>query len=489
MATADKLNKLLETKAAIKQAIINKGVEVGDSEPFANYPNKIAAIEGSNNSGSGGEEGLSGSYVIARFENCEEGDNFIKKATELDVSNLDISNMRNMNYMFSDYNNLKSLDLSSWDISNVENMGGMFNYCRSLETLDLSNFDMTNANDTWRMFAGCNNLHTLRLDNCSAKTIKKIVSSDNFPTGYVFDEPRKMFVTASEVGTFRIPDGWQCIDKNTGEVIEVEIGDPYIIATFNTTESVEVMDGLFSENWLTSYDEGVTWEENSNETRGNEVVYLKPRDNNEIWLERCFSGRRELTSTEFFNFAYYGLKDNISNIFNGCRRLTTINGIGNWDTSNVREMQEMFNSCNSLESLDLSNWDTSNVEDMNHMFAICNSLETLDLSHFDTSNVRNMERMFERCNKLKELDLSNFDTSNVENMDCMFERCDNLETLKLDNCSYDTIARIINDTDLPTGLVGDVIERKMYVNPNNIEDLTPPDGWIFIDCETNEVIR
>ena len=43
--TTSKLSKLLETKAAIKQAIIDKGVEVGDDTVFSDYPTKIAAIE------------------------------------------------------------------------------------------------------------------------------------------------------------------------------------------------------------------------------------------------------------------------------------------------------------------------------------------------------------------------------------------------------------------------------------------------------------
>lgn len=42
---ADKLNLLLNTKAAIKNAIIGKGQAVADSDPFASYPAKIAAIQ------------------------------------------------------------------------------------------------------------------------------------------------------------------------------------------------------------------------------------------------------------------------------------------------------------------------------------------------------------------------------------------------------------------------------------------------------------
>lgn len=46
--TVDKLNKLLETKQAIKTAIINKGVEVSESDTFRSYADKI------NNISSGG---------------------------------------------------------------------------------------------------------------------------------------------------------------------------------------------------------------------------------------------------------------------------------------------------------------------------------------------------------------------------------------------------------------------------------------------------
>lgn len=50
----DKLNKLAETKSAIKTAIVNKGVAVSDSDTFASYADKIASI-----SGSGGTYGFS----------------------------------------------------------------------------------------------------------------------------------------------------------------------------------------------------------------------------------------------------------------------------------------------------------------------------------------------------------------------------------------------------------------------------------------------
>ena len=50
--TAEKLTYLNETKTAIKNAIIAKGVSVTDNDSFRSYANKIASIEGG---GGGGE--------------------------------------------------------------------------------------------------------------------------------------------------------------------------------------------------------------------------------------------------------------------------------------------------------------------------------------------------------------------------------------------------------------------------------------------------
>ena len=44
MTTADRLNQLIATKAAIRDAIVGKGQTVADADTFASYADKIAAI-------------------------------------------------------------------------------------------------------------------------------------------------------------------------------------------------------------------------------------------------------------------------------------------------------------------------------------------------------------------------------------------------------------------------------------------------------------
>ena len=46
MTIADKLRKVLSTKNALKQALIDKGIEVSDTDDFASYVGKIEGITG-----------------------------------------------------------------------------------------------------------------------------------------------------------------------------------------------------------------------------------------------------------------------------------------------------------------------------------------------------------------------------------------------------------------------------------------------------------
>ena len=46
--------------------------------------------------------------------------------------------------MFEHAESLTTLDLSNWEVSNVKNMGHMFEYCTNLKILDLGNWNTKN---------------------------------------------------------------------------------------------------------------------------------------------------------------------------------------------------------------------------------------------------------------------------------------------------------------------------------------------------------
>ncbi|MBO4800778.1 MAG: BspA family leucine-rich repeat surface protein [Bacteroidaceae bacterium] len=128
--------------------------------------------------------------------------------------------------------------------------------------------------------------------------------------------------------------------------------------------------------------------------------------------------------------------------FYGMTNLTTIDGIHYLNTSNVTNMRDMFSSCSSLTSLDVSGFNTQNVTDMYGMFYNCSSLKSLDLSHFDTSNVLNMQSMFNNCTSLTSLDLSSFDTHNVTNMFAMFSICWSLSSLDISSFNTQSVTNM-----------------------------------------------
>ena len=123
-------------------------------------------------------------------------------------------------------------------------------------------------------------------------------------------------------------------------------------------------------------------------------------------------------------------------LFSHLRKLKTIQGLENLDTSQVTDMSWMFDDCWGLTNLDLSHFNTSQVADMSDMFSNCSSLINLDLSNFDTSQVTDMSWMFYGCENLTNLDISQFDTSQVINMAGMFSYCQSLKSL--DVSSWDT---------------------------------------------------
>ena len=123
----------------------------------------------------------------------------------------------------------------------------------------------------------------------------------------------------------------------------------------------------------------------------------------------------------------------LSGFFVGCETLETISGLEYLNTANVEIMDNMFNGCSALTSLDLTNFNTANVEFMDNMFEGCSALESLNLTNFNTENVTNMSCMFMGCSGLESLNLTNFNTENVTDMSWMFYGCSALKSLDLTN--------------------------------------------------------
>ena len=164
---------------------------------------------------------------------------------------------------------------------------------------------------------------------------------------------------------------------------------------------------------------------------------------NVISMNQMFGSCSSLTSLDVSKFDTSQVT-NMLDMFSGCRCLTSLD-VSKFDTSKVTNMSSMFYNCSSLTSLDVSNFDTSKVTSMNYMFYDCSSLTSLDVSNFDTSEVTNMIGMFAYCSGLTSLDVSKFDTSKVTDMSWMFLWCNRLTSLDLSN--FDT-SKVTNMSDM-----------------------------------------
>ena len=141
----------------------------------------------------------------------------------------------------------------------------------------------------------------------------------------------------------------------------------------------------------------------------------------------------------------------MDHMFNGCKNLASFD-LRHFATSNVTDMSGMFISCKSLTTLDLSGWNTSKVTNMAAMFNGCESLTTLDLSGWNTSKVTDMTTMFYWCKSLTFLDLSHFNTSNVTSMNYMFCECNSLTSLDLSDWNTSNVTSMDNMIDRCTAL-------------------------------------
>ena len=118
--------------------------------------------------------------------------------------------------------------------------------------------------------------------------------------------------------------------------------------------------------------------------------------------------------------------------FNGFWSLSSLN-VKCWDTSNVRDITNMFGDNLSLNHLDVSGWDTSKITGMAG-FCQNASVTELDVSGWDTSKVTDIAN-FCGGTKITSLDVSGWDTSKVTDI---ANFCGGTKITSLDVSGWDT---------------------------------------------------
>ena len=188
-----------------------------------------------------------------------------------------------------------------------------------------------------------------------------------------------------------------------------------------------------------------------------------------------FSGFKVLTTITHLEYLNTSQVTNMQCMFQDCESLEALD-LCTFNTENVTNMYGMFESCTSLKSLNLSSFNTSKVKQMEYMFNNCESLTALDLSRFNTENVKNYEYMFHSCKSLTTLDLSSFNSKEILNTSIMFSGCFALKTL--DISSFDTS----KTTDMPSMFSECYALETIYASSAFTTDNVTNDSYMFSNC-------
>ena len=313
----------------------------------------------------------------------------IKGVFNSDISNWNVSKVKNMSYMFIGADSFNS-DISEWNVSSLENMSYMFCYAVLFNSVIL-NWNVSKVKDMSFMFYGATVFNT-SIANWDVSNVENMSSMFYGATSF-----------NSEIFNLNINSKV----KNLSSMFLKAESFNSDISNWNVS-TVENMSYMFYGQYNSAFNQDLSLWDTSSVT---DMSYM---------FHNAYSYNSDMSKWDTSKVT------NMSNMFymgRGKNDYTFLLGISNWNTSSVTDMSGMFISKYSAPgyigfNTDLSNWDVSNVTDMSNMFAgaiVFNS----DISGWNVSKVTNMSGLFQSAHAFNS-DISNWDVSNVTDMSYMF---------------------------------------------------------------------
>ncbi|WEV74667.1 BspA family leucine-rich repeat surface protein [Bifidobacterium sp. ESL0798] len=361
---------------------------------------------------------------------------FSAEPKPLDLHGWHLDSIVDMTAMF-EHSSFTSIDFTGWSIGpNVRNFSYMFAYTQGLTSLDLSSWAGNHATNLSHMIYddwGLEHININGLVTSYATNIEYMLAESHHITELDFSVGGVGVWDTSNVTNMR---GVFSEDQGLVKITGLE--------TWNTAK-VTNMSRLFAAcDSLTSLSGLSNWETGEVTGAGdpNSPCTVDP-DGNSMSESDC-------------KFGMHGM-------FVGDNALPEIDGLSGWDTSNVKDMGEMFANCEVLttlkggishwgtgsvttmanmfennalgdSNLDFSQWDTGSVTDMTAMFHAPQApIDLSSLSHWNTGNVTTMREMFESVvlKPSTALDMTLWNTESVINMDAMFDECASMSAITL----------------------------------------------------------
>ncbi|MBR1736035.1 MAG: BspA family leucine-rich repeat surface protein [Firmicutes bacterium] len=125
-----------------------------------------------------------------------------------------------------------------------------------------------------------------------------------------------------------------------------------------------------------------------------------------------------------------------TNYFLGFEYCKTID-LSNVNALNVKYAIGMFDGCKALEEIDMTPFANTHFLAMSDMFQDCSSLKSIDLSCIeDMSNVTAIDDMFFNCTSLKSVNMSSLNSSKINEVDGIFWGCTKLKSVNIANLNF-----------------------------------------------------
>ena len=348
-------------------------------------------------------------FAKLRPTSCYKWFTTLSEVTEIEgIENLNTSEVTNMNSMFFACTSLKLLDLSGFDVSKVTNATAMFRACSSLETIwcDQSWDIATSAG----MFEGDTNL----VGAVRYQTGNTDCAMANPVSGY-FTASLPITLLVSGDGSADVPES-----GFPGESVKFTITpNPY-----GSVTGVSVTGNVSGDNVEYTLAGGVYSFTMPKEAVTVTVTVTTPEKSADVlWCEGnstlyfVYQQPQVLASGEWDGQA-------ITDSWIGAAVTDVGWSVPGWKTVREDATRVIF---------DESFADVSPKSCYSWFYLFNNLISVEGLEYLNTSEVTNMNGMFQGCEKITTLDLNSFDVSKVTNATNMFRTCRLLTTIYCDN--------------------------------------------------------
>ncbi|AKP67848.1 BspA family leucine-rich repeat surface protein [Companilactobacillus ginsenosidimutans] len=333
-----------------------------------------------------------------------------------DVLNVKTSNITNMDNLFAG-TKISSLDMSSWDLSKLESANNMFSNTGLVKlvvssTQPLSKLSLPSSDkSTW------------------FKYNKEMNTTDDFTNADIISDTDLTSLTpaksASDKTYFQMKSGKYANSPVTLNVTKDGQGNSSIslgriLRQSGDTKKSFDLSKLDVNYIFTPNNVNLTFNDLTSNPVTDQPVSCISKDK----LIVLSDGTLHVTSSNFKEFS--------KNQLDASQKSKVQTIVMDKDIKLSENLSRLFHGYTNLTKIEgLSDLDTSNVTNMDYMFQGDVSLENLDVSHFDVRNVITFQQMFEGTS-IKELNLENWKFKENSNTNVNLFLADNaLEKLTL----------------------------------------------------------